>query len=66
MTGGQATLLLDTGLGEGAGAASSDGIRRLPAGRPPLNIIRASANELEAHWRVLQKMGEVCLWPESL
>jgi len=64
MTGGQAALLLDGGPGEDGAGASVDDIRRLPAGRPPLPVIRASEEELEAHRKVLQKMGEACVWRE--
>lgn len=65
MTGGQAALLLDGGPGEGGVGASVDDIRRLAAGRPPLRVIHASTEELEAHRKVLQKMGEACVWRES-
>ena len=62
MTGGQAALLLDVGSGAGEDACSEDGIRRLQEARPPLKIIRASAEELKDHERVLEKMGGVCVW----
>jgi len=46
MTGGQNKLHLGSGDGTRGGA---EGIRRLPAGRAPLAVIRADASELAAH-----------------
>jgi DNA polymerase III subunit epsilon len=47
MTGGQVGLSLD---GEGsAGGPAVETIRRLPAGRPPLAVLAASADELARH-----------------
>lgn len=67
MTGGQTALQLG-GANEAAstGAAVSSDIRRLAAQRPSLPVIRASAEELEAHARNLDTIatasdGEV-LW----
>lgn len=67
MTGGQVGLSLgseDETSGEGGGR--SDAIRRLAAGREPLPVIRASADELEAHelrLQVLDKsVGGPCLF----
>jgi DNA polymerase III subunit epsilon len=65
MTGGQAALMLDAEGGAEDGVRAEDGIRRLPAGRPPLRVIRASAEEVEAHERLLGRMGESCLWLRS-
>ncbi len=62
MTGGQAALMLDAAAAEEGGKSSADGIRRLPAGRPPLRVVRASGSELEAHEKLLERMGEACLW----
>ena len=62
MTGGQAALTLEVGGAEAGAASSVDGIRRLPAGRPALKVVRASSEELAAHERILERMGEACLW----
>ena len=62
MTGGQAALMLDaSSSGEGS-EQQGEGIRRLPASRPALRVIRASEAELESHARVLEQMGDACLW----
>ncbi|MEJ2592785.1 MAG: DNA polymerase III subunit epsilon [Candidatus Thiodiazotropha sp.] len=62
MTGGQAALTLEVGGTETGAASSADGIRRLPAGRPALKVVRASSEELAAHEKILERMGEACLW----
>lgn len=70
MTGGQSTL----GLGHDAEGETGgvDVVRKLETDRPELRIIRAGADELEAHARYLQSLAEVnegqTLWtrPESL
>ena len=62
MTGGQAALMLDASSGGEGDEQAGEGIRRLPASRPALKVIRASEAELEIHARVLDKMGEACLW----
>ncbi|MFV8817277.1 DNA polymerase III subunit epsilon [Haliea sp. E17] len=69
MTGGQTTLQLSEGADNGAegGAAGGEGIRRLDAGRAPLPVLRASAEELAAHQAQLDAIragsGRV-LWQE--
>ncbi len=64
MTGGQTSLSLDE-LGAGQGLAAT-GIRRLPAERPPLRVIVAAPEEIEAHARRLRQIDEAsggrCLW----
>ncbi len=62
MTGGQAALVLDAGIGEAGGEQADGGIRRLPAGRPPLRVVRATTEELALHDQQLARMGEACLW----
>lgn len=62
MTGGQAALILEVGGAEAGTESSADGIRRLPAGRPALKVVRASAEELSAHEKILERMGEACIW----
>ncbi|MEJ2453069.1 MAG: DNA polymerase III subunit epsilon [Candidatus Thiodiazotropha sp.] len=63
MTGGQAALMLDVSAGDEDGQPSADGIRRLPAGRPALRVVRANVSEIQAHEKLLERMGEACLWP---
>lgn len=65
MTGGQTALRLDVGVGEGAGENTADGIRRLPAGRPPLKVVSANPEELAAHENILVGMGASCLWSKT-
>ena len=62
MTGGQVALLLDVGSGTGESTQAEDGIRRLQDARPPLKIVRATEEELAIHKRILDKMGEACVW----
>ncbi|HHJ14825.1 MAG TPA: DNA polymerase III subunit epsilon [Gammaproteobacteria bacterium] len=60
MTGGQVAL----GLGEESGAARDAegevGIRRLPAQRPPLRVVRADGDEQAAHDAFLMTVAKVC------
>lgn len=61
MTGGQKSLQLhddehENGLGDTP-------IRRLPAGRPPLVVVKASAEELKAHEQRLRAISESCGQP---
>ncbi|RFA30856.1 DNA polymerase III subunit epsilon [Alkalilimnicola ehrlichii] len=70
MTGGQTALLLDAEEGDTeSGAAHSGGrrgIRRLPADRPRLAVVRASDSERAKHERWLERLdkaaGGDCLW----
>ena len=64
MTGGQETLALSS---HADGSDSSSGqsispIRRVDSNRPPLNVIRADVEELQAHQERLDKLGDACLW----
>ncbi len=67
MTGGQSALSLDN-EGGGGGAAEAQRIRRLPADRPALPVIRASAAEQQQHRQWLQHLTETtgtkALWPD--
>lgn len=66
MTGGQTALVLDDDLGrQGGDEQSVDNIRRLSADRPPLKVVVADAEEIEAHQRQLEGMGEGCVWLRS-
>lgn len=65
MTGGQTALSLDTG-NQQTEVADAASIRRLPADRQPLPVLRASAEELAHHQHLLQIMeqaaGVAPLW----
>jgi DNA polymerase III subunit epsilon len=63
MTGGQERLAL-----ESESETDSDSgviVSRIPTDRGPLSVVRASAEELDAHEQILRKMGDVCLWNRS-
>ncbi len=67
MTGGQTALHLsdsDGTSGDGSGPRS-ESIRRLAAGRKPLPVIRASAEELRAHETQLDAIGAAALWRQG-
>ncbi|MEJ2692778.1 MAG: DNA polymerase III subunit epsilon [Candidatus Thiodiazotropha sp.] len=66
MTGGQVALMLDAANSEGTGAQAADSIRRLSPDRPPLPVVRANRTELEAHEKLLERMGDACIWPRSV
>ncbi|ELR64316.1 DNA polymerase III epsilon subunit [Photobacterium marinum] len=64
MTGGQTSLALSSGDSEGDSGAEST-IRRLASGRKALKIIRASADEIQAHEArldLIEKKGDVTIW----
>lgn len=65
MTGGQTALSLDADSQQSE-VADAAAIRRLPADRKPLRVLRASAQERDHHRRLLQIMeqqgGVVPLW----
>ena len=71
MTGGQALLGLgaDGSDAPGSGIGDADvAIRRLPADRPPLTVLRASSAELERHEAKLQELDQSAgeaLWRKS-
>ncbi len=63
MTGGQTTLSL--GAEDDRGPSATGGIRRLPADRPALRVLRASDAELDAHAQrleAIEKASGQCLW----
>ena len=72
MTGGQATLSLSadaTGMTGEAGGASDMSIRRLSKDRPPLPVVRASAEELERHEARLDELEQSsggALWRQGV
>ena len=71
MTGGQASLGLGADGSDASGSGIGDAdvaIRRLPADRPPLTVLRASSAELERHEAKLQELDQSAgeaLWRKS-
>ena len=71
MTGGQALLGLGADGSDASGSGIGDAdvaIRRLPADRPPLTVLRASSAELERHEAKLQELDQSAgeaLWRKS-
>ncbi len=69
MTSGQTTFQLGAGDAAGAGSAVTSGIRRVPADRAPLPVIRTSAVELQAHETNLENIaaasGGKVLWRQG-
>ena len=68
MTGGQVDLGLK-GQADEVGDNGVTGIRRLPAGRPPLAVPPPSAAEIEAHQAFLARIAKQsgnCLWAGEL
>ncbi|MEK9928541.1 MAG: DNA polymerase III subunit epsilon [Halieaceae bacterium] len=68
MTGGQTSLVLSEEDDASApGAPSANRIRRIPAGRAPLRVIKASEEELRRHEEKLaeirEKTDRVLIWP---
>mgnify|MGYP001828679168 CR=1 FL=1 len=59
LTGGQTSLQLSDAV-DASGAAAAEPVRRLPADREPLLILRASAEEAEAHEAMLQVIADSC------
>lgn len=62
LTGGQTALSLDAAAEEGG---NSGGIRRLPADRPALSVVRASDEECSAHdefMAMLEKQAGETVW----
>ncbi len=66
MTGGQGVLFAEEEESGESGEGETTGIRRLPAGRPPLRVVRASAEELALHQQRLdaidKQTGGGCVW----
>ncbi|MGF1733314.1 DNA polymerase III subunit epsilon [Photobacterium proteolyticum] len=64
MTGGQTSLALSAGSEE-SDTGTESAIRRLASGRKSLKIIKASADEIQAHESrldLIEKKGDVSLW----
>ncbi|WP_111656501.1 DNA polymerase III subunit epsilon [Isoalcanivorax indicus] len=60
MTGGQTRLSLGGSDAAAGGEAQAEVIRRLPAGRPALTVVRASDAERAAHDAKLAALGKAC------
>ncbi|AZL85534.1 DNA polymerase III subunit epsilon [Aliivibrio salmonicida] len=60
MTGGQTSLSFSAGGNESD--SSEESINRLNLGRKGLKVLRATADELEAHEKRLDIVGDACLW----
>ncbi|MDT8397226.1 MAG: DNA polymerase III subunit epsilon [Pseudomonadales bacterium] len=64
MTGGQSSLSL--GYGNAENSSTGAALRRVSEDRPPLRVIRANDDELQAHAGCLQEIDRVsdsgCLW----
>jgi DNA polymerase-3 subunit epsilon len=61
MTGGQTRLSLGGADADGGGEGGAETIRRLPADRAPLKVVRASEDELSAHREKLDSLDDA-LW----
>jgi len=57
---GQERLALESE--SAADSANGVIVSRIPADRGRLCVVRASAGELDAHAKILRKMGEACIW----
>nr|WP_087019512.1 DNA polymerase III subunit epsilon [Thaumasiovibrio subtropicus] len=66
MTGGQTSLAFSDGSGDGnSDTGTESGIRRLASGRKALKVIKASADEMDAHESrldLIEKKGNTSLW----
>ena len=66
MTGGQGVLFDEEAPGQDGQGEGITGIRRLPADRSPLRVIKASTEELESHEKRLDQIdkacGKPCIW----
>ena len=69
MTGGQVKLALG-GQGEAGQEAGRQYFRRLPANRPPLRVVRANDEELQAHQQRLAAIDKAsegrCVWLQQV
>lgn len=62
LTGGQTDLSLSADADDQSSGGGSVGIRRLQPGRAALKVVRASAQEIEAHETKLNALGDDCVW----
>ncbi|OCH07919.1 DNA polymerase III subunit epsilon [Aliivibrio fischeri] len=60
MTGGQTSLSFSSG--DNSSDSDEETIKRLNSGRKGLKVLRATADELEAHEKRLDIVGDACLW----
>jgi len=70
MTGGQVNLNINDQSSTDKGSSkTTSGIRRLPAERSPLKVIKASASELSSHQQKLDKIKDAsghCVWQDTI
>ena len=70
MTGGQVNLNINDQSSPDKGSSkTTSGIRRLPADRSPLKVIKASASELNSHQQKLDKIKDAsgqCVWQDTI
>jgi DNA polymerase-3 subunit epsilon len=67
MTGGQSSLL-DAGQSGMAVSSVNSDVKRVPADRPALKVIRCNDEELAAHQQrleAIEKAGGACIWNQS-
>lgn len=62
MTGGQTGMFANPQSQELQAIVTEDAFEPLPADRPPLKVITADAEELAAHERMLERLGDACVW----
>ena len=62
MTGGQTGMFANPRGPEMHTVAAEEVFEPLPADRPRLKIIRADAEEIAAHQRMLERLGDACVW----
>lgn len=64
MTGGQTGMFANPRGQESQGLVTEEQFEPLPADRPRLRVIRADAEELAAHLRMLERLGAACVWTQ--
>ena len=64
MTGGQVALSLGADGTEDGDDGKAGGIRRLSADRKPLRVVKGPEEDLEAHSKYVEGLGEAAVWKE--
>ena len=64
MTGGQTGMFGHPQGQEFQALATEEEFEPLPADRPRLKVLRANAEELAAHQRLLERLGDACVWTQ--
>lgn len=62
MTGGQTGMFANPQGSEMQTVLAEEVFEPLPADRPRLKVIKADAEELAAHERMLERLGDACVW----